>query len=149
MKDVAFLVGEWEGEGWMEMGGRRTTFKSAESVESRLDGLALIVEGLHRAEIPGRPEPVVVHHALAMLTYDPEAEVYRFNTQVHRGGTGRYEGQIVDDAFVWGMSMRGAQIRYTIRIDDQGRWHELGERSEDRASWTPFFEMTLDRVSDS
>lgn len=143
MESVAFLVGEWEGEGWMEMGGGQATFRSTESVESRLDGLALIIEGHHQTDVPGRAEPMVIHHAVAMLTYDSDAEIYRFNSQVHRGGTGRFEGRMVDDAFVWGMTMGGAQIRYTIRIDEEGRWHEIGERSTGDETWTQFFEMTL------
>jgi hypothetical protein len=43
------------------------------------------------------------------------------------------------------MENPGMRIRYTIRLDDKGRWFEIGERSTDGATWTKFFEMTLAR----
>ncbi len=35
---------------------------------------------------------------------------------------------------------------YTVTIDDQGRWTEIGETSTDGEIWRKFFEMTLQRV---
>ena len=34
-------------------------------------------------------------------------------------------------------------MRYTIRLDGQGRWHEVGERTTDGETREQFFEMTL------
>ncbi len=146
MEHVAFLVGDWTGEGWMDMRGQRASFRSSERVESRIDGLALLIEGTHTADIPGRSEPLVVHHALAMLTFDQDSDRYRFNTQVHSGGTGVYSGYFEDGAFVWEMTQGPSQVRYVIRLDDDGQWVETGERSADGQTWTQFFEMTLSRI---
>jgi hypothetical protein len=47
---------------------------------------------------------------------------------------------------VWAFDVPGAgRIRYTIRLDEQGRWHEVGDRSVDGQQWHRFFEMRLSR----
>jgi hypothetical protein len=44
------------------------------------------------------------------------------------------------------MEMPGRSVRYTIRLDENGRWFEIGETSSDGSEWRKFFEMTLTRV---
>ena len=34
-------------------------------------------------------------------------------------------------------------FRVPARLDDQGRWHEIGEMSGKDGEWRQFFEMTL------
>jgi hypothetical protein len=91
-------MGEGNGEGGAGVGGHR--------VESRLDGMVLVVEGLGTADLT-----------------------------------------VEDGVVVWGMSVRPyGTARYTIRLNDQGQWTEIGVINRDGAVWAPFFEMTLDRV---
>src|SRR5438105_15866911 len=79
MKKLDFLVGQWKGEGWMEFApGQRRTFQGTEVVHSKLDGLLLTVEGLHRGRVGDRGEEVVVHNAFALVSYDGQAKRYRF-----------------------------------------------------------------------
>ena len=64
----------------------------------------LIVEGIHHG---GDPEEIV-HHALATISYDPEAALYRFRSHLASGESGDYQAQLEgdyqaqleDDAFV-------------------------------------------------
>src|SRR3954465_4448796 len=78
MKKLDFLVGEWKGEGWMEFApGQKRTFKGTEVVQSKLDGLLLAIEGLHRGRV-GDKEEVVVHNAFGLVSYDDKAKRYRF-----------------------------------------------------------------------
>ncbi len=148
MRAVDFLVGTWEGTGWMRMGpGEPERFRSHERVERRLDGLALIIEGRHESLTDGR-EGEVVHHALAMLTWNPNADAFDFRSMTNRGLGGNYAGEVEDGAFVWRMEAPdNRRIRYTIRLDDEGRWTETGERSPPGSdAWHEFFGMTLRRV---
>ena len=47
MKKVQWLVGKWEGEGWMMFGPEeKHTFSQIETVTSKLNGLLLAIEGL-------------------------------------------------------------------------------------------------------
>src|SRR5438477_10107575 len=78
MKKLDFLVGEWKGEGWMEFApGQRRTFRGTEVVQSKLDGLLLTIEGLHRGQVGGTGEGAVVHQAFALVSYDDKAKRYR------------------------------------------------------------------------
>ena len=144
MQAISFFEGDWEGEGWMRRGpAEPTRFRSSETVESRLDGRVLIVEGLHHGTESGE----VVHHALATISYDPDAGLYRFRSHLQDGRAGDHTGQLEDGAFVWGFEVPSGRIRYTIRIAD-GHWSEIGEFSADGEQWSQFFGMELDKTGD-
>ena len=141
MRRLAFLEGTWKGEGWMQMGPQRRTFRGTETVTRKLDGLALLVEGLHHGGPPGAER--VVHQTLAVLAAQDDG-TYSFHTWLATGSSGIHKGEWKDGAFLWTLEnpMQG-KVRFTIRLDAQGRWYEIGEASRDGASWTQFFEMTL------
>lgn len=148
MEEVAAMAGEWEGEGWMRMGpGEPATFHSRETVESRLGGRALLIEGLHHARTDDGGRGPAVHHALALLTWNTGAGEYDFRTYVAHRGAGDFTGRMEDGAFVWGGETPRGQMRYTIRIEGD-TWDETGELSQDGETWTPFFGMKLKRVGD-
>jgi hypothetical protein len=143
MRKLAFLEGTWKGEGWMQMGPQRHAFRGAETVTRKLDGLALVVEGNHTAPVAGSKEERVVHSTLGVLAAQDDG-TYAFHTWLANGLSGIHKGEWKDGAFVWGMeNPRQGQVRYTIRLDAEGRWHETGESSRDGATWTQFFEMKL------
>jgi hypothetical protein len=140
MKAVAMMQGSWEGGGWMRRGpGEPDRFVGEETVETRLDGRVLLVEGKHWT--PDRAR--VVHHAFAVLTYDQAKKGYRFSTQLANGRGGDFPARMEDGAFIWEMETPGGRTRYTIRIDGD-RWHEVGH-IERQGQWAQFFEMELRR----
>jgi hypothetical protein len=149
IKKLGFLVGEWKGEGWMEFApGQRRTFKGTEVGQSKLDGLLLTIEGLHRGQVGGKGEEVVVHNAFVVVSYDDKARRYRFQAFTARGNYEDAEAGVTDGQLVWGMKVpQLGNVRYTIKLDDKGRWFEIGEASQDGKSWRKFFEMTLERVT--
>lgn len=145
---VDFLVGEWEGSGWIMMGpGQRETFRSWERVREMLDGSALLIEGKHFDSEAG-DDAAPVHHALATLSWNQAEEKYRFVSSLYDRDGGTYEGWVDDEGrFVWQIEVPGRTMRYTIWLDEQGRWVEEGKISMDGGTnWFPFFGMTLDRV---
>lgn len=145
MKKIEKMVGNWEGQGWYEMvPGRRSNFKSTEIIEKRLNGLVILVEGVHKAQIPNKSEDVVIHHALAVITYDTESKSYSFRPHLANGNSSNAEATINQDgAFVWGFKLpNGQRYRYTITID-KDQWTEIGELSMDENKWQKFFEMNL------
>lgn len=146
MQALPDFEGRWKGEGWTRRGPQEPVhFLSEEIVETRLDGQVLLIEGIHRSK--GDPSQEIFH-AFAVLSYDPEADTYRFRSHTAEGRGGDFKGRVVDGAFVWGHEVPAGQMRYTIRIED-GRWEEVGEFSSDGESWNRFFEMKLERVGDS
>src|SRR5687768_1579949 len=76
MKKLDFLVGNWEGEGWMLYPGGREVFKGTETVQKKLQGKAILIEGKFVDPKDGR----VVHETLAILTYSEPAKKYVFQT---------------------------------------------------------------------
>src|SRR5688500_1067507 len=76
IKKLNFLVGTWEGEGWSQRGPQRETYKGSETVRSKLQGKALLVEGLFIEPISKK----TVHETLAVITFDEKTSKYRFNT---------------------------------------------------------------------
>jgi hypothetical protein len=147
MKKLDFLVGEWKGEGWMEFApGQRRTFQGTEVVRPKLDGLLLVIEGLHRGRV-GEKEEAVVHTAFGVVSYDDRAKRYRFQAFTGRGNYEDAEPKVSDGQLAWGMKVPGfGEVRYTMKLDDKGRWFEVGEVSQDGKEWRKFFEMTLEQV---
>lgn len=136
VSQLSFLTGDWAGEGWMmSQTGERAAFNQTEKVRMKLDGTALLIEG------KGVSNGVVIHNALAVLSYDRENGNYDFNSFLQNGRKGLYEAEMIDGDFYW---YPGDNVRYIIRIDDDGKWVEKGEfKSGDQ--WVQFFEMTLER----
>lgn len=144
MAQLAWLVGEWEGEGTSMMQGGSNTATVRERVEARLNGRAFVIEGIGRepaADGKGR----VVHHAFGLLTYDPERKQYAFMA-LNDGGVVNAESSLVNGVFTWGFSVPGGRIRFHIR-QVNGEWHETGEFSADGSTWRQMLDMRLRRVS--
>jgi hypothetical protein len=148
MKKLDFLIGQWKGEGWMEFApGERQTFKGSEVVQSKLDGLVLAIDGLHLGQAGDKGKEVVVHSAFGSVSYDDKAKRYRFQAFTGRGNYVDTEAKATEGQLVWGMKVpQFGDVRYTIKLDEKGRWFEVGEVSQDGKEWRKFFEMTLERV---
>ena len=145
MAKLKFLVGSWKGDAVMQMRpGAADEASQTEVVESRLDGLLLVVEGIGRDKY-GTDK--VVHHALALISYDVAAKQYRVVAYRQDGQSVDAKAKFLDDGrFQWGFDMPGRSVRYTI-TDRKGDWHETGEYSVDGKAWTQFLEMQLKRSS--
>jgi hypothetical protein len=57
MKKLSYMVGQWHGSGWVEQAGQRETFSGMETVQSKLNGLALLVEGKFGSQVGGKRSP--------------------------------------------------------------------------------------------
>lgn len=145
---LKFLAGNWRGEGWMEFGpGQRQPFTSREEVQFKLDGVLLVIEGIHHTRFPGQSTDTKIHHAFAAITYDETAKDYRVQAHKADGKSVDARGSFQDGAFIWGFKdPRLGHLRFTIRLNAQGQWHETGERSPDGQSWTQYLEMKLSKT---
>ena len=54
MKKLDLWVGQWQGSGWIQQGKEKETFNGTETVQRKLDGLALLLSLIHISE-PTRP----------------------------------------------------------------------------------------------
>ena len=143
MAPLAWLIGEWEGTGVSQMPGGSSSAAVRESVQGRMNGRVLVIEGIGRepsADGSGR----IVHHAFGVLTYDPERRQYAFRA-LRDGGVIDAETSLADGVFTWGFPVPGGKIRFRIR-QVGGEWHETGEYSPDGSNWRQMLDMKLRRV---
>lgn len=145
---LGLWVGEWEGSGWALSRAGRDEFTIHESVEPKLGGLALLVQGLGTSKHPETGEEIVTHDALAVVTWDPEGDRYVFQHYTADGRHGQAELEQTAEGWRWGFRdpHSGVHVRFTAEIGEQ-TWHERGEVSLDGgATWRPMLEMELKRV---
>lgn len=145
MDRAAFLIGEWEGDGWVMMGpGPRSTFRQTESITAAANRTAIMIRGEGSARDSSSGQWQVVFQAAAILTYDAVTKRY---SMLSAGGSGRaltMEPEIRDNGLTWGFEAPGARIRYVINITPDGRFVETGEMSPDGGTtWRQFFFMDL------
>jgi hypothetical protein len=125
---LAFMVGRWKGEAWMQRGPQRVQTVMTETVESRLDGA------------PQR----TVHHALAIISFDPQSGTYAMRSHIGTGQSGEFALTLIDGGVSWSRNVPGGQVRNTARFAN-GEWHEIGEFSRDGQAWTQIMEIRLRR----
>jgi hypothetical protein len=141
MQKLAFLVGEWEGNASIAMGpGPRQMVAQTERIQFKHDGTLLLIEGQGRSAQNGQ----IVHDALAVVSFDPATGQYKFRSFVAVGRFAETTATVSGYTMVWGLNFGQMKVRYTITVEN-GVWREIGERSGDEKTWTPFFEMTVKR----
>jgi hypothetical protein len=144
MAKIAQMAGRWKGDGWIDLPAGRHYSTSEETVETRLDGRALLIEGVHHDTRSGE----VNHHALAIISWDDAQKQYRFMSALAAGRTGYFPARLEGKTFIWSIPIpNGPTSRFTISLDDPDKWKEVGEQSRDGGvTWVKFFEMNLARV---
>ena len=147
MKKLDFIVGQWQGEGWIMLGpGQRYAFRQTENVQRKVGGTVLLIEGLGKS-MDSSNAGAVVHNAFAVVSYDKEAKVFRWRAFRADGSSVDTEAKVSENMLVWGFrDPRGGNVRFTIKLNEKGQWFEVGEMSRDGQTWLKFFEMTLNRV---
>lgn len=144
-KELAFLVGQWSGEGWIQMGRDRNSFRQTERVAPMLEGAILTVEG--KGVDPTDPK-TVYHHAFAVLSWNEAESRYDFRSYA-MGRAGTFPARLeAPGKLVWEIEAPGSRIRYTISVSGD-RWREDGEVKLGDADWRPFFHMELKRTAEA
>lgn len=141
MDKLSGWIGTWKGSGWQMTESReRIDFEVEEVVESKIGGLALLVEGRGVGKSGNEG-----HHAMGMIYYNIDNQRYEFHSIIKEGMTTLATAKIDEEGnFIWGFDVPGGQIQYTIIIKDD-TWTEKGSFSMDGQQWWPIMEMTLKR----
>ena len=146
MKKLDFLVGRWQGEGWIMLGpGQRRTFRQTESVQPKAGGTVLLIEGMGRSKDAAN-EGATIHSAFAVVSYDRGAKVFRWRAYRADGNSIDTEAKVSENMLVWGFRDLRGETRFTTKLNEKGQWFEVGEFSRDGKTWQKFLEMILDRV---
>lgn len=142
IKKLDFWTGTWKGSGSVQFGPQQQSSTVTETVEAKLGGAVLLVQGRGVAMVEGKE--MIVHDALAVVSYDPKSKQYRFRHYTKDGREGETELKQIDGGFQWELKQEGSPvvIRFTAKVDGK-TWHEIGEFSRDGKSWQKVMEMTL------
>ena len=140
MKKLDWFVGHWKGTGWIQMGPQgRHEFTQTETIEAKLEGLVLVIEGLGKAKEDGS----TVHTALAFVSYDHHASKFRWHAFTPEGQIDT-EAKVGTDTLEWTLEIpQRGRMRYTITRNEKGEWFEVGDMIHEDQTRHKFFEMTL------
>ena len=120
MQKLGFLIGRWSGSVAIFHGpGETLHLNQTEQVESKLDGLVLLVEG-KSTNADGKVE----FNALATIAYDDVSDTYRF--RAYRGG--QYLDTVLSvlpGGFSWSFDAGPAHIVNTMHLSARGEWNEV------------------------
>ena len=145
MEQLAFMVGRWRGEAWMQRGAERVQTTMTETVERKLGGVVLEVEGLGVLAAADTAQSRTVHHALAVISFDPQAKSYGLRSYIASGQYGDFALTLIPGGVSWSREVPGGRVRNTAKIGDD-IWHEVGEFSRDGVNWIQIMEIHLRRV---
>ena len=141
MKKLDFLAGKWQGDVLVTRGpDEPMKLVQTEEVQYKIDGLVLLVEGAGR-----NADGQVVFRALALISYDDAAGVYRFRAY----SEGRYldtELGVTPKGFSWGYAAGPLKATNSMRLNDKGEWTETTETVIGSAPPRKSVEMTLRRL---
>lgn len=138
-----FMVGRWRGEAWQIRGSERVQTQMLETVERKLGGAVLLVEGRGTIAAPGA-EDRVVHHALGVISFDSRTGKYTMRSYLATGQSGDFDLTLVDGGVSWTREAPGGRVRNTAHFTEN-EWHEIGEFSSDGTAWRQIMEFRLKR----
>jgi hypothetical protein len=145
MKRLSFLVGSWSGHARMQRGqGEPLELTQAENAQYKLDGLVLLIEGTGRTVSDSK----AVLQALATISYDDEAKVYRMRAY-NDGHYMETEVRLAESGkgLAWGFTLGQIKTSSTLAINDKGEWTEAGEIAIGSQPPRKFLELTVRRES--
>jgi hypothetical protein len=147
MKKLAFMVGDWKGEGSMQRGPQPQTSLVDETIRAAAGGNAIVIDGVGRRKVEDGKAGDVVHDAHGLIFWDAEQKKYRFIAVTSATGAADADFELTGERTArWGFSTGQGRIRYTIEVTDKDEWIETGEFSRDGAQWMKFFQMKLQKV---
>lgn len=140
---LAWMDGEWRGQAQVVgMDGKPRTITQTERIGPLLGGSIKLIEG-RGYDADGSTG----FGALAVLSYDPAAKVYHFQSHA-MGRSGDFTLVPTATGFSWSIPAGPMTIRYTV-TDENGVWHEVGERVVPGQPVVRIYEAHLRRIGDS
>jgi hypothetical protein len=149
MQALDFLVGTWEGDGWIMMGPQRRNFRQREIVRPAAGGTVVLIDGIGLgadADNKGK----IVHQAFAVVNWTAATNAYRWQAFRADGASLDVVPVLSDKQLVWELPPNGdRRVRFTIKREANGTWHEIGESWTGDGKPVVFLDMSLRRTGDA
>src|SRR5690606_19009427 len=115
MAKLDFMVGRWQGDAWQLRGTERVQTGMLETVERKLGGAVLLVEGRGTIAVAGADERVV-HHALGVISFDAARGAYTLRSYLATGQSGDFALTLLDGGVRWSREVPGGTVRNTAHF---------------------------------
>ena len=143
MAALQAMNGVWRGPAWTLLPtGEKHHIVQTERIGPFLDGTLKVIEGRGY-----EPDGRLSFNAFAVISFNPATRTYNFRSHA-LGQSGDFAFAPTPDGYTWEIPAGPTTIRYTAVIKD-GVLREVGDRIAPGREPQRFFEMTLQRVSDS
>ncbi len=142
MKKLAVMDGVWRGPAWTITPNGKHEVTQAERIGPLLGGSIKVVEGRGY-----NADGSTGFNAFGVISFEPSTGAYTLHSYA-MGQAGDFKLTPTADGYIWEIPAGPMTIRYTAVIKD-GAWREIGERVVPGQAPAQFFEMNLERVSDS
>ena len=146
MRKLEFLVGDWKGEGWMyRADGSRVELSQSMKVERDSRGPALRVRDTKKYKAVGLDGYPLSNSETGTLYYDEGTRIYRWRREIERKTP--FEAKLIEPRTLqWEKQSTGSIARTTIKVTEDGEWHETLEFLLGKDGWFKYQESILKRV---
>ncbi|HEX9828005.1 MAG TPA: hypothetical protein VGA80_15505 [Flavobacteriaceae bacterium] len=145
---LKFIIGEWEGEGWMMTQTGKQSTKIKETASCKAGGTVLVLEGLGTKLDTITNEEKVVHDAFGVIYLDPRTNTLALHAYKD-GYVNESNIEFINDKKIrWFLDIpNGSKIRFTADYSTENKWVEIGEFSRDGSNWVQFLGMELTKTA--
>ncbi len=147
IEQLSFMIGDWEGDGWIMRGQEREEFSQTESIKPKVNNQVLVIEGLGLAKEETGITDRVVHDAFGFISRDMESGSILMTTFATTGGKTESTIYLIgENKIQWQFKAdNGGTVRFTEDFSKTNEWHAVGEFSFSNDNWFQFFEMNLSK----
>jgi beta-N-acetylglucosaminidase len=147
LEKLDFMIGEWEGTGWMMTRSGKENAKIIEKVEYKLEKGIMVVEGLGTKIDSITNEKKIVHNAFGIVFFDSKTNYLTIDAYKNGESTQSKIEFIKDKIIQWNMEIPNqGKVRFTVDFSTEKKWVEIGEFSRDGENWMKFLDLNLDKI---
>jgi hypothetical protein len=147
LSKLDYMIGEWEGTGWMMTRNGKENTEIREKAEYKLEKDIMVVEGLGTKTDSITKEVKAVHDAFGIIYFDSKSKSLMINAY-KKGESIQSEIVFIEEKiFQWNMDVPNqGKVRFTVDFRTKNKWIEIGEFSRDGENWMKFLEMNLSKI---
>ena len=148
MSALQFMVGTWEGEGWiLNNKGEKKYFRQTEIIKSKVNGQVLVIDGMGYELIDSIPTDRAIHDVVGIVSIHPEKGSATMYSILEKQGRSEVEIYKLKDknAIQWSIVNPNSdtEVRFTEDLSIENEWNGRGEVLTKDGRWYKFFEMSL------
>jgi len=143
MSRFAILDGVWRGTAWVMLpSGEKHQLTQTERVGPFLEGSVKVIEGRGYED-----DGTVSFNALGIISFNPQTNTYSIRSYA-QGQAGDFNITPTEEGYQWEIPAGPMTIQYEA-IFNGDTWKEIGERISPDGTSIQFYEMTLNKITDT